>query len=132
MTENTLNGLTFSFLIFRRVSPACSDIRELNHVWFLGCVRFQSRSYLLVIGDFSHEDFGDFAGVSVRIVVHLPLPEEGDVCSDSDKTNRKKCEPTLCSCWTNSVKAGLLGPEEWSFMACNETVFIPHLISCFF
>lgn len=129
MTEKTLNGLMFSFLIFRRVLPASSDIREPNHVWFLGYVRFQSRSYLLVIGDLSHEDFGDFAGVSVQVVVHLPLPEEGDVCSDSDKTNRKKCEPTV---WRNTVKAGLLGPEDWSFMACNETFFIPHLISCFF
>lgn len=46
-------------------------------------------SNLLVIGDLSDQDLGDLAGVSVRVVIHLPLPEEGDVRSDSGHTNRK-------------------------------------------
>lgn len=46
-------------------------------------------SYLLVIWDLSDQHLGDLAGVSVRVVVHLPLPEEGDVRSHSEHTNRK-------------------------------------------
>lgn len=40
--------------------------------------------HLLVIGDFSDQNFCDFPGVPVRVVVHLPLSEQGDVSPDSD------------------------------------------------
>lgn len=45
-------------------------------------------SNLLVIGDLSNQDLGDLASVSVRVVIHLTLPEESDVCSDSEHTGR--------------------------------------------
>lgn len=44
----------------------------------------QRKPHLLVVRDFPDQNFCDFAGVSVRVVVHLSLSEEGDVSTHSD------------------------------------------------
>lgn len=44
----------------------------------------KEKPHLLVIKYFSDQNFCDFAGASVRVIVELPLSEEGDISTDSD------------------------------------------------
>lgn len=50
---------------------------------------WRTDSHLLIVGNFPDQDFSDFAGVSVRVVVDLALSEEGDVSTDSDDTQKE-------------------------------------------
>lgn len=50
---------------------------------------WRTDSHLLIVGNFPDQDFSDFAGVSVRVVVDLALSEEGDVSTDSDHTQKE-------------------------------------------
>lgn len=50
---------------------------------------WRTDSHLLIVGNFPDQDFSDFAGVSVQVVVDLALSEEGDVGTDSDDTQKE-------------------------------------------
>lgn len=51
-----------------------------------------SNLHLLVIGDFSDQNFCDFTGVSVQVVVDFPLSEEGDVGAHSGDGEKQRSE----------------------------------------
>lgn len=79
--------------------------------------KLRTKRHLLVIGDFSDQNFCNFAGASVQVVVELPLSEEGDVSADSD--DRDKTRPGLSGLVTqqSETSIGSANKPMWFWLA---------------
>ena len=90
----------------------------------------ERESHLLVIRNFSNEDFCNFPSVSVKVVVHLSLSEQSDVSPDSDDTRQTNSDVKTNNnnlCFQNYVKR-IVGQTTWRCLQPSDKHVRVHLL----